>query len=98
MEDFPARIADFLEALATKVRSLTVDRLARLITWITLGFLALLLVILAGIFLTVGLLRILGELVGDIELAYAIVGGVFLLVGVLVWLRRTRRTTPEETS
>ena len=35
-EDFPQRIAGFLEAIATKVRSLTVDRVARLVKWVAL--------------------------------------------------------------
>ena len=102
-DDYPARIADFLEAIATRIRAMTVDRIARVITFVTLGFLALTLVTLAFIFFLVGLFRITGELIRKIcdctrymEITYAIVGGVFLLLGALLWSKRIRRSNEDE--
>ncbi|WKZ81844.1 MAG: hypothetical protein QY307_06995 [Acidimicrobiia bacterium] len=95
--DFPVRIAEFLEALAERIRSLTVDRVARVITFITLGMVAMVLVATAFIFFLVGLFRLSDRLIyklcdcgGSMEIAYAVVGGVFLLGGALLWAKRTR--------
>ncbi len=49
----------------------------------------------AVIFLFIGLFRILGELVNDMELAYAIMGGLFLILGLLLWSRRVAKDTKE---
>lgn len=102
-DDFPTRIADLLESVATRIRAMTVDRVARLITFITLGLVALMLVSTAFVFLLVGLFRIVGELVykaggGDwsMEITYAGVGGVFLLLGALMWRKRTSSSVKEE--
>jgi hypothetical protein len=102
-DDFPSRIADLLEALTTKIRSLTVDKLARVITFVTLGFLALTLVATAMVFLLVGLFRIGGELTRKtcdctryMEITYALVAGVFLAVGVFLWSRRTRPASKDD--
>ena len=96
-DDFPIKVADLLEAVATRIRAMTVDRIARVVTFITLGMVALTLVGLAFIFFLVGLFRILDELFRkacdcgySMEIAYAAVGGLFLLVGVLVWRKRIR--------
>lgn len=103
MEDFPTRVADFLESLTTRIREMTVDRVARVIKLVTLGLLALTLVAIAFIFLAVGLFRILEELVFKvcdcsqaIEISYGAVAGLFVLVGVLFWSRRTRTKTEDE--
>jgi uncharacterized membrane protein len=101
VEDFPTRIADFLEEIATRIRSMTVDRLAQAIKFVTLGCLGGTLVMVAFVFLLVGLFRIVEELVFKIcdcsqamEISYAAVGGLFLLVGALLW--RSRNRTPTE--
>ncbi len=97
-EDFPSRVAGLLELVATRVRAMTVDRIARVITYITLGMVALVLVGLAFIFFLVGIFRVLDELLRkacdcgfSMELAYAIVGGLFLLFGALLWRKRIKR-------
>jgi hypothetical protein len=96
VEELSTRIPDFLEQATGRVRSMTVDRMARLIKIATLGLVAAVLVFIAVIFFFIGGFRILGELVGDMELAYAIVGGLFLLLGVFLWFMRTRATDSEE--
>jgi hypothetical protein len=101
-DDFPARIADIIEAIATRIRSLTVDRVARVITFITLGMLALTLVLIAFIFFLVGLFRIADELIrkvcdcgASMEISYGIVGGLFLVLGAFLWAKRTRGAEEE---
>jgi uncharacterized membrane protein len=97
-DDYPVRIADFLEAVATKIRSMTVDKVARVITFVTLGLVALTLVATAVLFFLVGLFRITGELTRKacdctqyMEIAYAVIGGVFLALGALLWSKRVKR-------
>jgi hypothetical protein len=95
VDDFPTKIADFLESVTARIRSMTVDPVARIITWVTLGLVALVLVGASLTFLLVGVFRIVGELVRKgcdcnsyMEITYAVVGGVFLLVGALIWRKR----------
>ena len=102
MEDFPTRIADLLESVATRIRALTVDKVARVITFVTLGFVAFILVTMAFVFLLVGVFRIVEELIfkacdcsAAMEISYAAVGGLFLLVGALLWSRRTKNEDSE---
>jgi uncharacterized membrane protein len=102
VEDFPSRIADFLETLAARIRSLTVDKIARVIKFVTLGCLGTVLVLVAAGFLLVGIFRIVEELIFKacdctqaMEISYAVVGGLFLLIGALLWRSRNRGTTEE---
>jgi hypothetical protein len=85
--DLPAEIADFLQTVATKIRSMTVDRAENAITWSALGIMLAMIAILGVIWLLVAFFRAFGELVGQ-EVAYAIVGGILIVVGALVWMRR----------
>lgn len=91
MDDLPARLADFLESISTRIRALTVDRVARWIKVSSLGMIALTLGIMAAIFL---LLTVYGAL--EIPLgpdgAFAVLGGVLLIVGGWLWWRRTKVT------
>ena len=105
MEDFPSQVADFLESIATRIRAMTVDRVAKGITYVTLGLVAMTLVSIAFIFFLVGLFRIVEELIFKacdcsqaMEISYAVVGGLFLLVGALLWSRRTRTETTEDSA
>jgi hypothetical protein len=102
VEDFPTKIADYLESTTERVRALTVDRAARVLTILALGLLVATLGGLAFIYFLVGLMRIAGELVRKVcdcelsmEIAYAIVGGLFLAVGAFLWSKRTARPTEE---
>jgi hypothetical protein len=96
--DYPAKIADFLEQLATRIRSLTVDRASLAITWTAIGLVVATLAVLAVIWLLVGFFRALGALIGGQELAYAVVGGILLIVGVFIWTKRypEDETTPPQ--
>lgn len=92
--DYPAKIADFLEQTAARIRELTVDRLALGVTWTALGIVIATLVFLAVIWLIVGFFRALGTLIGQ-ELAYVVVGGILLIAGVFVWVKRYPKEEPE---
>ena len=85
--DYPSKIADFLEGLATRIREMTVDRASTAVTWTAIGIVIATVGALALIWFLVGFFRAFGTLVGQ-ELAYAIVGGILLLAGVLVWVKR----------
>ena len=95
MDDYPAKIADFLEETAAKVRSLTVDRIAYGVRWATAGIVLAVIAFLLILFLLFGLFRLFGELIG-VELTYAVFGGLFVIAGALLWSRRTPKPTQED--
>jgi hypothetical protein len=88
VQDFPSRFADFLEQTAIRVRSLTIDRVAR---WIRIGGLGILTASLGFISVIFLLFAIFGAL--EIPLttagALAVVGAFLLTVGGFLWLKRT---------
>jgi hypothetical protein len=94
MEDFPAKIADLLETTATRIRAMTVDRVARWIKWTAASMIIALLGLIVVIFLIVGVFRLLGELIG-VEWAYVLLGGLFVVAGLLLLGRRTSETPKE---
>jgi hypothetical protein len=104
VEDFSQRIPDMLESATERVRSLTVDRVARLLKWLALGMVMTMLVGLALVFLFVGLARITNGLISracsdcawSMPVAYAALGGLFLVFGALLWSARTKRKDPGE--
>jgi uncharacterized membrane protein YjfL (UPF0719 family) len=88
MDDYPTKIADFLESSAAKIRSLSVDRVRNIATWTAVGMVVGMLVFVLLVFLLVGVFRLLGEIT-TVEIAYLIVGGLFLIGGVFLWVKRT---------
>jgi len=94
MDDFPSKIADFLEQTASKVRSMTVDRIALAVRWTAAGVVLALMAFLLILFLVIGIFRLLGELIG-VELAYAVLGGLFLIVGVFLLSQRKPSTNKD---
>jgi hypothetical protein len=104
VDDFSSRIPDMLESATERVRSLTVDRVARILKILALGLVITILVILALVFLFVGLGRIVDGLISmacndcswSMPLTYAALGGLFLAFGALLWSARTKARDPEE--
>ncbi len=95
MNDFPTQIADFLEETATKIRSMTVDRLASAAKWTGVGIVAALLGFVLFVFLVVGLVRLLAGLVG-MQWSYTIIGGLFVLVAMFLWRLRIPREASQD--
>ncbi len=87
MDEYAARFAELLEQIATKIRSVTVDRVAEGIRLTGLGILAASLGLTALLFL---LLAIFGAL--EIPLttagALAVVGLLLTGVGTYLWINR----------
>ena len=87
MEEYAARFAELLEQIAIKIRSVTVDRVAKGIRLTGLGILAAALGFTALLFL---LLAIFGAL--EIPLtkagALSVVGALLIGVGAYLWLKR----------
>lgn len=90
MEEYAARFADFLEGIALKIRSLTVDRISRYVTMAGLG-------IVAGTLGFTALVFLLWAIFGALEIplttagAFAVLGAVFLAGGAILWFMRSGR-------
>ena len=89
MDDFPVKLADFLEGVASKARALTVDRVAQWTKMAALGLVVTVLALLAVLFLIIGLFRLLSSVIG-VTPSYAALGGIFLVAGAFLWVRRTK--------
>ena len=87
MEDFPAKIADLLESFATRIRLLTVERVAGWARWTAIGLVLALLGLVMAIFTIVAIFRLLAGLM-TVEGAYAIFGGIFIVAGIVLWSQR----------
>lgn len=90
MDDFPTRLADFLETTAQRVRTLTVDRVAYWSKLAALGIIVATLGFLALIFLIIGLFRLLVSTGIGVTTTYAIFAGLFVVAGLFFWVKRTR--------
>ncbi len=95
MDDFPAKIADALETFATKVRAMTVDRIANAVRWVTTGVIVFALGTVALVLSVIGLFRVLDTAM-EPEIAYAVVGGLFTLLGALLWRKRIPKEPRED--
>lgn len=89
MEDFPAKLAAFLEDIAIKARSMTVDRAAKAVRLTTLGMIAAAFGLMAVIFLFLTIYGALEIPLGDWG-AFAVLAGLFALVGALTWGKRNK--------
>jgi drug/metabolite transporter superfamily protein YnfA len=87
MDDMATRFADLLETTATRIRSMTVDRFARVIRLAIAGTIAATLALVALIYLIIAVFRAVAVPL-TVEGAYAAFGGLFLIAGVFVWLKR----------
>jgi hypothetical protein len=95
VDDFPVKLADLLESVASKVRALTVDRVAQWTKMAALGMVATTLGLVAFILLLIGLFRLLSSVIG-VTPAYAVLAGIFFVGGAFLWVMRTR--PPKEDS
>ncbi len=93
MDDYPTKIADFLESTAAQIRSLSVDRVRNAATWTAVGLVVGMLAFILVVFLVVGLFRLLAEIT-TVEIAYLILGGLFVIVGAFLWAKRTPPAAP----
>ncbi len=88
MEQLAAQFADLVEAIANKVRSLTVDRVAKGIRVTGLGILA------ATLGFT-GLLFLFWAIFGALEIplttagAFGVVAAALIGTGIVIWIKRT---------
>jgi hypothetical protein len=91
MNDFPTRFADLLESIASRIRALTTDRVARWLRLSSLGLVALTFGMLAVIFL---LLTIYGALAIPLgpDGAFGVLGGVVLIAAIFLWIKRSKVT------
>jgi predicted lipid-binding transport protein (Tim44 family) len=95
MSDYPSQIADLLENVADRVRSMSVDRVAGWAKWTGVGIVSLLLGFVLLIFLMVGLMRLLAGVVG-MQWAYTIIGGLFVAIGAFLWTKRLPREASQD--
>lgn len=92
MQEYATRFADLLEEVATWVRAMTVDRIARYIKVGGLGILAAVLALTSVIFLVwtiFGALEIPLTTAG----AFAVFGGLLVGGGGTLWFMRSRDDT-----
>lgn len=88
MEELAAKFADFVESIATKIRELTVDRVARGIRVTGLG-------ILAATMALASLLFLLWTIFGALEIplttagAYGVLAAILIGAGFYLWQKRT---------
>jgi hypothetical protein len=91
MEDFPSRFADFLEGIATRIRALTIDRVARWIRLSSLGLVAVALGMMALVFLLLSVYAALTIPLGP-DGAFGALGLVVLIGGAILWRKRGKIT------
>jgi hypothetical protein len=84
VESFPVRFADFLESIVVRIRSLTVDRVAKGIRLSTLGMVAATLGIMALVFLLLTVYGALAIPLGN-DGALGVLGGAFLIGALIMW-------------
>ena len=87
MDDLPARLAQFLEQVATKIRAMTVGRVEKAIRFTSLGVIAISLALMTVVFLALSAFGAL-EIPLTTAGAYGVVGGLFLVAGVFMWTKR----------
>lgn len=88
MEELPRRLAELLEMVATRIRSMTIDRVARVITTVSLALPLAVLALLSVIFLFLTLHRALAIPLTTAG-AHGLIAGLFAIGGALIWRKRT---------
>ncbi|HSJ28121.1 MAG TPA: hypothetical protein VLB67_07900 [Acidimicrobiia bacterium] len=88
MEDLPRRLAELLETVASRVRAMTVDRVAKGVTVASLGIPLLVLALLTVVFLFMTIHGALAIPLSDAG-AFGVLTGLFALGGAFAWRKRT---------
>ena len=94
MEDLPVRFADLVESVASRVRALTVDRVARYIRIASVSLILVVLALLTVIFLFATIYGALEIPLGSWG-AFATMGGLFGIGAAFMWRRRSRPSKDE---
>lgn len=89
MDDFPAKLASFLEDIAGRARAMTVDRAAKAVRLTSLGIIAAALGLMTLVFLFLTIYGALEIPLGEWG-AFAVLAGLFVLAGAFMWGKRTR--------
>jgi uncharacterized membrane protein len=89
MEDLPRRLAELLEMIATRIRSMTIDRVARVVTTVSLALPLAMFALLAVIFLFLTVHRALAIPLTTAG-AHGTIAGLFGIGGALLWRKRTQ--------
>jgi hypothetical protein len=89
VDDFPTRFADFLDSIASRVRAMTVDRVAAGVRLVSLAAMAVTLGIMALIFLLLSVYGALAIPLGP-DGAFGVLGLVCLISGLIAWARRSK--------
>lgn len=91
MDDLPRRLAELLETVATRVRALTIDRIARVVTMASLAAPLIVLAILTLVFM---FMTIYGALAIPLTSAgaFAVLAGLFGVVGAFAWRKRSQKS------
>lgn len=88
MEELPARLADALESVATRVRNLTADRLESWIRASLFFLVSMVFAFLGLIYLLVAVHRALAIWLGPAG-SLAALGGLFSIAGLFIWNKGT---------
>ena len=89
MDDFATRFADLLEMVATRIRSLTVDRVNRWIRASSLGMVAAALGLMAAVFLLLTIFGALAIPLGN-DGAFGVLGAIALSGGIFLWAKKSK--------
>jgi succinate-acetate transporter protein len=89
MEDLPRRLAELLETVATRVRAMTIDRIARGVTVASLAIPLVVFALLAVIFLLMTIHSALAIPLTDAG-AFGVMAGLFAIGGALAWRKRSQ--------
>jgi hypothetical protein len=89
MEDFPAKLASFLEDIAGRARAMTVDRAAKAVRMTSLGIIAAAFGLMTIVFLFLTIYGALEIPLGEWG-AFAVLAGLFLLAGAFMWGKRSK--------
>lgn len=91
MDELPRKLAELLETVATRVRALTIDRIARGVTMASLAVPIVVLAILTVVFL---FMTIHGALAIPLTSAgaYGVMSGLFVIGGAFAWRKRSQNS------